>query len=376
MRWMFKLYLVVAVSLSAWGATPAASASQQLQPNVSTQSRAPVTRTTRPSGLIPVSASSLGVRLGSLRGLPTGAQLADLSRTGLRALGLPAGPPRGSPAFLSWHRALAMTKHWVTPAFGQFRVPRGVPPSNQPRAKSAAAPGPYTATKSLNWAGNLDHNGGYSYYYIGGSFNEPSVFADPSPNGRTSSAWLGLGRAKTKNSPTSIILQAGTEADNNASGSTATDYLWWEMYPYNSQVVITNMSVSAGQTVYVSIQYTNADRPTDIYISNESTGQSTTIPVNPVYYCNCYSAEAIVERTTVGNTIPPLTSISTVHFSGVYVTNHSTGTTGSIGSFVHVDYLMQASDGNILEHAGIWADPGTYSSFPDYRNQCGSAPCD
>jgi Peptidase A4 family len=91
-------------------------------------------------------------------------------------------------------------------------------------------------------------------------------------------------------------------------------YAWWEWFPAD-EVAITNLPVSAGDTMYCLI-CVNSTTTATVYISNQSTGVLTrfsiTAPNGTTLVGN--SAEWIVERPTVNGALTSLADYKVDYF--------------------------------------------------------------
>jgi len=121
--------------------------------------------------------------------------------------------------------------------------------------------------------------------------------------------WVGIDGAGSGD-----VLQAGTETDIFGIFNLRQIYAWWEWFPAN-EVAITNLPVSAGDTMYCLI-CVNSTNTATVYISNESTGVwtrfSITAPKGTTLVGN--SAEWIVERPSVNGAITSLADYKVEYF--------------------------------------------------------------
>lgn len=168
------------------------------------------------------------------------------------------------------------------------------------------------------------------------------------------SAWVGLGGYGGVNDLEQVGLYAycPTHANSGVNGPVYKSF--YETVPDGP--VFTFEPVSPGDSVSVSVYYTQGSKDYSFYFSNNSQGSSTTVPNIPCPTSSCgnKSAEVIAEVNypgPPGNDMPDFGSVS---FSSTTVTSYD-GTKGdlcksSLWSSVKVqpvDYL-----GNTLAYAG------------------------
>ncbi len=226
-----------------------------------------------------------------------------------RLIGVPASSP-----FIS----AAASRHvrWVSISCVSRPDRTPLPPrARSPRIPDVACP---TTGCSRNWSGHQ------------GSLSKPnSAIADwkvPSsgdPVGITStysSTWPGIGQGTGKS--TDELIQDGTEQDASCSnilhgtcqGFGHTYYFWFEMFPDESQLEVTNIGVTAGNSVETSATYSYSTHHATFAICNLSKNIcGTAVQTSPGPPAG--TAEWIMERTTVGGKLPYLADYGTLSVS-------------------------------------------------------------
>ena len=162
---------------------------------------------------------------------------------------------------------------------------------------------------STNWSGSVAFPPlGHTFGWIEGQWTVPNPQA-PGGGDLFASEWVGIDGAGSGD-----VLQAGTETDIFGIFNLRQIYAWWEWFPAN-EVAITNLPVSAGDTMYCLI-CVNSTNTATVYISNESTGVwtrfSITAPKGTTLVGN--SAEWIVERPSVNGAITSLADYKVEYF--------------------------------------------------------------
>ena len=252
-------------------------------------------------------------RVSSLPVPPDGFDALQASDATRAYYGFPARPKQaganGAAALAAWTRAMAAARHYMAPELrltsrrhGPERlVPQGslaVPQTLRANAQMVA---------STNWTGeyllgSATSFGGSSFNQVEGLWLLPSVQqAGGACYGTDVSAiWVGLDGA---GSVSNDVLQAGTEADVTCTvGNATTDiYPWFEWYPDYSYE-ITNFPLSAGSSVFVSVQATSATAGQAMFV-NLQTGAYTTTPITPPAGTRLIgdTAEWILERPSLEN---------------------------------------------------------------------------
>ncbi len=217
----------------------------------------------------------------------------------------------GAAAYAKWATAMAAARHYVSPEIrvrahrhGPERAAFGSSPAVRQELRAA------TQVTSSNWTGQYLQNsvinfGSGSFDQILGLWLLPSVQqAVGSCSGTDVSAtWVGLDGA---NGASHDVLQAGTESDVTCTNgvSTPDTYPWFEWYP-DYTYEITNFPLSAGSSVFVSVQATSAATGQAMFV-NLQTGNYTTEPISPPAGTSLTgnTAEWIMERPTLADNQP------------------------------------------------------------------------
>jgi len=145
-----------------------------------------------------------------------------------------------------------------------------------------------------NWSG-YEANGS-DFTSVSGEFTVASLASSQPSACNTADAcsvaqWVGIDGSTSTGGPS--IIQAGTAW--NATGNGGYElYPWVESYPNSSQV-ITGMSVSAGNTIYVSISQTSPGQWA-VEFKNMTTGEAANLSES--FYGEGNSAEWITEAPT------------------------------------------------------------------------------
>jgi hypothetical protein len=184
---------------------------------------------------------------------------------------------------------------------------------------------------SLDWAG----------YVVASDFNNPQPVVTsvsgswvvPEINGssqdRFSAAWVGIGGQSDR-----TLIQTGTEHDS-VDGQKVY-YAWYELLPDYS-VTIPDIDVSAGDKITASISLVDSgSNEWLIFLSDVTTGQN--FSKNFFYGSSRLSAEWIVERPTVNNTIGTLAYFDSVTFTDLQVAVNNV--VGPVSNFAFQRVIM------------------------------------
>jgi hypothetical protein len=234
-----------------------------------------------------------------------------------------------------WQRAVSIPTQYLTPEFQATTL------ENRPHAATHAVT---TNAITTNATRAASHNwSGYAAYTTSGAFKTnnstimteftvPSVSASTCNNSwEYASQWVGFDGYNSND-----VLQAGVETDAICAGtSRAAFYSFWiEWYPY-SEVRISNLPVSAGDTVEVIVWYTTSAPNGHAYIANLTKKVAVSgwfnQPSGTTFVGN--SAEWIVEAPTVNGslaTIPNFGSVTLIdNAEGAFTTNGFQGATSN-----------------------------------------------
>ncbi len=226
---------------------------------------------------------------------------------------------------------------------------------------SAATVNPQEAV-SQNWAGYLA--GGTQFSSVSGSWVQPTAKCG---SGQTYSAfWVGLGGSSDQSS---ALEQTGTQADCTAGGGTSY-YAWYELVP--AAPVKLDLAVKPGD--HISAKVTVNGTNVTVWMSNETTGQSTTKSLqmnNP----DTSSAEWIAEAPSAcdgsGSCQPlPLSDFGTVNFTGATAT--AGGHTGTISDPNWSAQAVQLGASGVSD-ISYTSGSGSSSASPSSLSSDGSA---
>jgi hypothetical protein len=215
--------------------------------------------------------------------------------------------------------------------FYQYMQPSVGPSPSPSSTPSPSQSKPLTVLTDLNWGGYAvasDFNSPKPVITsVGGSWVVPQI--ETSQNDTFSAIWVGIGGTVG-----TTLIQAGTEQD--CIGGTVYYSAWFELLPSDS-VTISTIEISPGDTINVSINLVDsATNLWSIYISDLSNGQI--FNQNFVYGASKLSAEWIVERPNVDNSLSNLANFQDVTMSNCKAIVN--GTSGNIGDFTYVQSLM------------------------------------
>jgi len=170
---------------------------------------------------------------------------------------------------------------------------------------------------------------------VSGSWIVPEVTA--SRQDAFSATWVGIGGQSDK-----TLIQTGTEQDS--IDGQPVYFAWYEALPDYS-IVISEMSISAGDKITASISLT--DSASDMWlvsIEDESTGQRFEKTV--AYESSRLSAEWIVERPTINNVVGNLAQFSSVTFTSLKATVNDV--TATVNNFPFSRIVMVNRQNNQL----------------------------
>ena len=158
------------------------------------------------------------------------------------------------------------------------------------------------ASQSSNWSGynqgSLEKNGTL-FHSVSGTWTVPTATAHTKGQAEYSSSWVGIGGGCVDAGCTttdSTLIQAGTEQDVAADGTTSYS-AWWEIIPSPS-VTISSITVHPGDQMDVSIGETvSGSNVWTMVVKDVTTGQtfSQTVP----YPSTHLTAEWIQEAPTI-----------------------------------------------------------------------------
>src|SRR5215472_1237333 len=142
---------------------------------------------------------------------------------------------------------------------------------------------------------------------------------------------------------TSDVVQAGVEFDSYCGYPTFSQFYsaWYEWYP-NGEVRISNFPITAGDDIYVEVWNTSATQAW-LWMVNLNNDQVVEIGFNPPAGTSMVgnSAEWVVERPNLGNSITTLTNYVDIPFWDV-IAEYRTGAFSDISGAYEVDMLDNA----------------------------------
>ena len=177
---------------------------------------------------------------------------------------------------------------------------------------------------SSNWAGAV-----LTAPPSGTTFNAVSAqFVVPSPTGSdgSASAWVGIDGDTYGNA----ILQTGI--DFTISGGQVSYDAWYEWYP-DYAYDFSGISISAGDTIYVSVQSSSSTSGT-AYIENLSNGQSVSQDLTSSSALGGQNAEWIVEDFEENGGLVTFADFGTVTFTDAVAGDSSGGSNGPDGATI------------------------------------------
>ncbi len=199
---------------------------------------------------------------------------------------------------------------------------------------------------SSNWSGGVLQGPPGSFTSALGYWVIPTVGIPPEPQGFeggwNSSSWIGIDGFFTTND----VLQAGIEQKVDGFGN-ASYVAWYEwfvnggdpnQFPYIYQTNIPNFPVAPGQTIYCSVQYVGNNTAGQLYLANDSTGETFSITLVPPTGAsfNASDAEWIMEAPDGGEPNSSLPSFTPVQFTTALACNNSVIANPQNGDYVNV----------------------------------------
>lgn len=182
---------------------------------------------------------------------------------------------------------------------------------------------------STNWSGYAAYNGTASD--VKGSWVVSGLTC--TGTNTYSSAWVGIDGYND-----GTVEQTGTEHD--CSGSSASYYAWYEMYPRPGYIV--PVAIKAGDTISSEVKFLGRGN-FQLTLTNVTTGASYTT-VQKSSKAQRQSAEWVMEAPWSGGVLP-LANFGTIGFgSSSAVLN---GKSGSISAFLNDPITMANPDGTI-----------------------------
>ena len=217
---------------------------------------------------------------------------------------------------------------WAAPilTFALIALPSS--PSS-PTAATARPIVTVAANQSFNWAGYVQGRlepGKGSFHSIAATWIVPTATPHRAGEAEYSSSWIGIGGGCLDTScmlTDATLIQAGIGHDIDASGA-ADYYAWWETIP--APLVRTDLPVSPGDRVSVSISEGRVPEVWTVVIANRSTGSRFTITLP--YPSSYTTAEWVIETPVVitetgGIQVGPMPNLTMVRFDHVRANGRS-----------------------------------------------------
>jgi hypothetical protein len=211
------------------------------------------------------------------------------------------------------------------------------------------APGARANTnQSTNWFGYDQGSlelGGKQFNAITGDWTVPAATQHTKGQAESSSDWIGIGGGCVDAGCTvtdNTLIQTGTEQDVDASGA-ASYGAWWEVIPGPS-LVITNMTVRAGDHMHAAISELAAGSNVwKITLQNVTRNQTytTTVPYSSTHL----TAEWIEETPLLLGTDPGLASLPNLTDPAFASATTNGAPAGLVGS---ERMLLTDSNGNVI----------------------------
>lgn len=217
---------------------------------------------------------------------------------------------------------------------------------------------------SFNWDGyavnNTANTNTTSFKSVSATWVQPAVTCNAS--GSFGSTWVGLDGWL----PASVSVEQGGSSAECGDTTTASYFLWWEMFPSNGEQ--DTVQINAGDTIHGSVTFDTVNNVFDIVITDQTLnkGLSESVACQPdMGGCLRSSAEVISEDTGGANNIDGLFSLpnyGTTNFSNVSVTDVN-GNTGTLSNpdWVTNNVTEVSSEGVTKQTVGALSPDG--SSF-------------
>jgi Peptidase A4 family len=235
--------------------------------------------------------------------------------------------------------------------------------SKQLTEELASAPKNSTAISSSNWSGYVDYNNTtkpfaksiiYAYWVVPVA---QQAFGNTTGGWDYSSQWVGIDGLGSPD-----VLQAGTEADAYASGSTKSTFYaaWFEWYPF-SETRISGFTVAPGDEMFVEVWNTSATAG-NAYLLNLTTQQSYSVTFNAPSGTSLVgnSAEWIMERPGISGGLATLTNYVACPFDSCYAFGSVNGGTYNSLNYPGITLAgTTAYDISMLDNNGLVISVGT-----------------
>jgi hypothetical protein len=296
---------------------------------------------------------------------PLGFDPVSASDMELDIYGFPSRPDQQAQpdAYALWAKAMRSSKQRLVPELRMNQRFHG--PAQGPMQRNANA-------TTFNWSGSVMTDGASSFFQQTALNRVFAYIVAPVANqtfGRCngwvySAEWAGIDGFGSND-----VLQAGVAANNLCINyPLATYYIWYEWFP-NYEIEVTNLPVSPGDTVFVSIAAGTATSG-QVYLLNANTNQYVSITINSPtitlpngaqqqIQLTGNVAECVVERPTVNGVMANLTNYVYDYFADCLALNISgSQVTPASPSSKFVTMLDNNSQPisavNLLGPTGLW----------------------
>jgi len=222
---------------------------------------------------------------------------------------------------------------WVlVAAFLMPGIAVAIPTASGVHAGLAATTTKYT---SSNWAGYVAVSTNKTVKEVSGAWTQPTVTCGSTT--QYAVFWVGMDGVKFW-STLGTVEQIGTFAQ--CVGGTASYSAWWELYPLNSIVTISSITVKAGDKITASVTFTSSK-----FVMTIADGTHTFTKKATQSGTLRNSAECIAERPGVSSggsfSLAHLADFGKMTFSSCTAT--ISGVSGGIGTFANVWELTMVS---------------------------------
>lgn len=293
---------------------------------------------------------------------PDGFEPLKASEEQLEKYGFPPKPSDDSADYAEWYEMMKNYKGTVTPEISvvekdatesleKFQQIRDSSNSSRTSGDFYAA----TNRTSLNWSGYVSDLGDSSTkYYIQAKmqFTQPTISSIESGKTNLNSYWIGFGGFNGSQK----LVQAGTSTLGLNNHRAWFEYLSSCGGQTVSMQFIDSLNIRAGDTIYVYISFQKANNLFNYYISNNTTGYTTSDIIENLNSSTQFDGtcvEWIVERCSSGNTPLSLGNYGTVTLYNCKTTlNTSTSTWLNLGSLSNLYKITMKNGSRTLSAPG------------------------
>ena len=213
-----------------------------------------------------------------------------------------------------------------------------------------------SVTYDLNWAGYADVLPDYSILSVNASWIVPNVTC----GSKTTyvAVWVGIDGFNDN-----TVEQTGIQVQ--CSGGKAYYSAWYEFYPAAPVSAPSSDVVKPGDKIVAWVVYNPSTNEFKTVLVDVTEGWNYTSPWTSVSGALDDSAEWVVERPAIGNSLTTLADFGTAYFNvhftnitplGDFYLRLSNGSVGNISSFNYTAMIMVNNKGQILaEPSGLYA---------------------